>query len=569
MKILCIYRHYWPDITPYARLLKAIAEHLVSEGHEVTVFTGQPGYNDVRQGSQPWREKLNGVDVIRVWLPPERKRFVVLRLLGFLWFLGRAVDVMRMVVLNLGQTALAFGEVLIVVEVADVGRDAIIAADLSRAAHLFAGQQCFIQLLAAAVSAAANGKARTLPADPKQVANSAAGQVKTVLITGAKGFVGRNLATHLKRRDDVRVLEYGRENSDSELQAWVAEADVVFHLAGVNRPEKTEEFETGNGEFTRRLCALLSAGKRKPQLIFSSSIQSELDNPYGVSKRHAEQALQELAAKGEASVTIFRLKNIFGKWCRPNYNSVVATFCHNIAHDLPIQVNDPDRRLDLVHVDDVVAAFLKEMDEPRRPTDEAITRDSIPSCAITLGELVERIKSFRGMQTSLQIPDFSQRLNRQLYATYLTYVDPARWEYGLDIKSDARGNLAEFIKSPGFGQVFISRTRPGITRGNHFHHVKTEKFMVVAGEGLIRFRHVDGGEILEYHVRGADYRVVDIPPGYTHSITNVGSKQMITLFWASEIFDPSQPDTHFLPVDPAEETSLKPMSHAIPAVPRR
>lgn len=422
----------------------------------------------------------------------------------------------------------------------------------------------------AAASVGSNGQAHSQSTSeingviPEQTA------VKTVLITGAKGFIGRNLATHLKQRKDVRVLEYGRGNTESELQSWAAEADVVFHLAGVNRPEKPEDFETGNAGFTKSLCQAIAIGNRKPRVIVSSSIQSEADNPYGVSKKHAEQIVQEFAAETGASVAVFRLKNVFGKWCRPNYNSVVATFCHNIAHDLPIQVNDPDRRLELVNVEDVIAAFLKEMDEPSERHDVFVTPDSIPSYTLTLGDLVARIQLFRNMQESLQVPDFTERFNQQLYATYLSYVDPARWEYGLQIKSDARGNLAEFVKSPGFGQVFISRTKPGITRGNHFHHIKTEKFMVVAGEGLIRLRHVEGGEMLEYHVRGADYRVVDIPPGYTHSITNIGTKPMITLFWASEIFDANRPDTYFLPVDPSGKTDQQlPIGRGARKAPKR
>ncbi len=246
---------------------------------------------------------------------------------------------------------------------------------------------------------------------------------------------------------------------------------------------------------------------------------------------------------------------------------MVATFCHNVAHDLPIEISDPGRQIELVHVDDVVAAFLAEMDRrekegPCAPTwdgfpNPSIGRDGlgnpsynpIPSYTLTLGDLAGRVQFFREMQHSLVTPDFSLRFNQQLYTTYLSYLEPARIEYGLDIKSDARGSLAEFIKSPWFGQVFVSRTRPGVTRGNHYHHVKTEKFFVVAGEGLIRLRHVEGTEIQEIPVRGEDYRVVDIPPGYTHSITNVGGGEMIALFWASEIFDPDRPDTYFLPVD--------------------
>jgi len=373
--------------------------------------------------------------------------------------------------------------------------------------------------------------------------------VKLVLITGAKGFLGRDLAVHLSRRDDVCLLQFDLDNSKAELREWLSQADVVFHLAGVNRPQNAEEFEAGNASFTQTLVDTLRKSGRKPHIIMSSTIQAALDNSYGQSKRHAEQILERFAAETGTRVSVFRLKNIFGKWCRPNYNSVVATFCHNIANDLAIQVSDPDRELELVYVDDVVEAFIREMEErPIRAT-VFVDPDPIPSYTITLGDLAGRIQFFREMQHTLQIPDFSIPFNRQLYATYLSYVPPERWEYGPDIKTDQRGNLAELVKSPHFGQIFVSRTKPGITRGNHYHHTKTEKFIVISGEGLIRFRQIHGNEILEYRVRGEDYRIVEIPPGFTHSITNIGTTEMITLFWASEPFDPDRPDTYFLPVE--------------------
>jgi len=371
----------------------------------------------------------------------------------------------------------------------------------------------------------------------------------TILVTGANGFIGRNLAAHLKPRDDIRLHLYDTGNRDAELHDWASEADVVFHLAGVNRPQNIQDYESGNVGSTERLCNVLRTMGRRPHILFSSSIQAELDNPYGVSKRLAEETLQHFAAESKTPLTIFRLKNVFGKWCRPNYNSVVATFCHNIAHDLPITVSDPDRELELIHVDDVVAAFLTEMDWPQLGGPRIVPPDAIPSQTVALADLAGRIQSFHEMRQSLRLPDFSTQFNRQLYATYLSHVEPSQAAYELDVKCDARGSLAEFIKSPWFGQIFVSRTRPGITRGNHYHHVKSEKFLVLAGEAIIRLRSIHGAEVHAIRVRGEDYRVVDIPPGCTHSITNVGETEMITLFWANEIFSPDRPDTYFLPVE--------------------
>jgi len=315
----------------------------------------------------------------------------------------------------------------------------------------------------------------------------------------------------------------------------------------VNRPQHAEEFEAGNAGFTEQLCQRLRRLGRTPKIVMSSSIQAELDNPYGISKRRAEEYLVAFARETSAPVSIYRLKNVFGKWCRPNYNSVTATFCHNIAHDLPISISDPAHEIELVYVDDVVEAFVAELINPEGP-DSCYVRDSMPVKRISLGDLAGRIQRFHEMKTSLLVPNFAERFNQCLYATYVSYLEPDRLEYGLVIKADQRGNLAEFIKSNHFGQIFVSRTHPGVTRGHHYHHTKTEKFFVIAGQGVIRMRQIDSRQVIEYRVKGEDYRIVDIPPGYTHSIQNVGEGEMITLFWASEVFNPDRPDTYFLEV---------------------
>lgn len=366
-----------------------------------------------------------------------------------------------------------------------------------------------------------------------------------ILVTGARGFVGRNLCAALRRMESVRLQEFEVGNTADELKDALSRAKMIFHLAGVNRPQKEEEFRTGNTDFTEELCRILRHLGRMPKIVLSSSIQADLDNPYGVSKRGAEEVLRKFADETGAECVVHRFKNLFGKWCRPNYNSVTATFCHNIAHGIPIQINDPAKKLEFTYIDDVIEAFLSEL-KPGPPG----FRFALPLTGtwMTLGQLAEKIQSFRDMRTNLKLPDFSSAFDRSLYATYLSYLKNDEFGYTLDVKSDQRGSLAEFLKSPTMGQMFISRTRPGVTRGDHYHHTKTEKFFVVQGEAVIRFRHIESDHVIEYHVRGEDYRVVDIPPGYTHSIENVGPNELVTFFWASQMFNPEHPDTCFDPV---------------------
>jgi len=365
-----------------------------------------------------------------------------------------------------------------------------------------------------------------------------------VLITGANGFIGRSLTAHLRTRGDCDLRLFDVGNSMEYLRQALNDADVVYHLAGVNRPETADEFETGNTDLTRKVCDILRDMRRKPKVVFSSSVQATLENAYGISKRRAEEALEAFGAHSHAVVRIHRLTNVFGKWSRPNYNSVVATFCYNIANDLPISISDPSRQIELVYIDDVVDAFVAELSEKCPPV------VNLPAYTIALADLAGRIQAFHDMQTNLLMPDFAVRFNRQLYTTYLSYLPDERRRQQLQVRTDERGRLAEFIKSRHFGQIFISRTKPGVTRGNHYHHTKAEKFFVVEGEATIRMRHIESSDVVEYRLMGTDFQVVDIPPGYTHSIENIGAGEMVTLFWASDIFDPDRPDTFFLPVLP-------------------
>ncbi len=367
--------------------------------------------------------------------------------------------------------------------------------------------------------------------------------LRTILITGARGFIGRNLVCALERREDVEVRALGSEDFDEGIDEAVRGVDCVVHLAGVNRPQSEEEFRTVNVGTSQRLCdALESSGSPVP-VICSSSTQAERDNPYGTSKKEAEDVFLQYAEKTGAPVYVFRLPGVFGKWSRPNYNTVVATFCHNISRGLPVTVNDREARLTLAYVDDVVACFADIATGKSEPTSGILGFDETHE--LTLGELHDQIVEFEDLRRRELVPDLSVSFTRKLYATFTSFLDPNDLAYPVDLKTDDRGWLFELLKSPAAGQIFVSTTKPGITRGDHFHHSKVEKFCVIRGEGVIRFRALDADDILDYHVDGQNIQVVNIPPGLTHSIENCGETDMVTLFWANEIFDPERPDTYF------------------------
>lgn len=371
--------------------------------------------------------------------------------------------------------------------------------------------------------------------------------MKNVLVTGSNGFIGKNLVEALRRMRDVRVMRFDTDTDSALVDSYLESAEIIYHLAGVNRPKNREEYEIGNAVFTREIIMQIKRLRRSPVFVFASSTQAALDNPYGVSKRKAEEAIKVYAEENCAQVHIFRLPNVFGKWCQPNYNSVVATFCYNIAQGREITISDPSKKIELLYVDDVIRAFLSLLEQTPRPLTDGFASVS-PTYTITLGDLAKVICSFKDSRSTLVVPNFHDRLTRSLYATYLTYLHQEDFAYSLNKRTDDRGSLAELLKSTSFGQVFVSKTHPGVTRGNHYHNTKAEKFIVVQGDALIRFRHILSDEVFLYKVSAEDFKVVDIPPGYTHSIENIGNSEMVVLFWANEVFDPELPDTILLKV---------------------
>lgn len=366
-----------------------------------------------------------------------------------------------------------------------------------------------------------------------------------VLITGANGFVGKNLIAQLHERKDIEVLRFCRGDDVANLQSLVSKVDFIFHLAGVNRPQNVEEFKVGNADLTQALCAAVAATGRNVPVLYTSSIQAELGNAYGDSKRLAEEALLKLSTESGINIHLFRLPNVFGKWARPNYNSVVATFCHNIANNLPVNVNDASAKISLVYIDDVVSSFISVMDG--KQSDSPFVQVE-PNYSITVGELSAQLNCFKQSRHSMVTERVGTGLVRALYSTYLSYLPPEKFTYEVPKYGDARGVFVEMLKTKDSGQFSYFTAHPGITRGGHYHHTKTEKFLVISGKACFRFRHITSGEFYELFTDGETPKIVETVPGWSHDITNVGETEMIVMLWANEIFDRELPDTYTMPV---------------------
>lgn len=367
-----------------------------------------------------------------------------------------------------------------------------------------------------------------------------------ILVTGSKGFIGKNLICELRNRGYNQIMEYDKDTNPILLDEYCSVADYVFHLAGVNRPKEVDEFMAGNSGFTSKLINALAKYGNNCPILMTSSIQAELDNEYGKSKKSGEKLLLEYAKEADTKVSIYRLPNVFGKWCKPNYNSVIATFCYNIARDLPIKVNDSNIMMKLVYIDDVINEFINSLSENVEKKGSFCEVERVHK--IKLGEIADLLYSFKNSREDKSVPDMEDIFSKQLYSTYLSYLPSDKLSYDLTMNIDNRGSFTEFLRTSNRGQVSINVSKPGIVKGNHWHHTKNEKFLVVSGSGIIRFRNICSNEVIEYHVSGEKMQVVDIPIGYTHNIQNTGDIDMVTVMWANELYNPLIPDTYYMEV---------------------
>ncbi|MBF39160.1 UDP-2-acetamido-2,6-beta-L-arabino-hexul-4-ose reductase [Idiomarina sp. UBA4520] len=373
-----------------------------------------------------------------------------------------------------------------------------------------------------------------------------------LLITGANGFVGKNLTAHIDEMEGIEYVKFTKDHKVSELNELLKGVDCVIHLAGVNRPENKSEFFEGNTDLTKELLKTLSEQPKPLPVIYSSSIQAERDNAYGKSKRQAEELVKSYAEDNATPAKVYRLANVFGKWCKPNYNSMVATFCHNIARDLPIQVNDADAKVKLVYIDDVVKEFIgaacdlvsgKNKNEQNEKLSEVL-----PVYEQTVGSIAEQLRLFKNSRDTLVTEKVGDGFTRKLYSTYVSYLPKDRFSYEVPKHGDERGVFVEMLKTKDSGQFSFFTAHPGVTRGGHYHHTKNEKFLVIKGKAHFGFRHMVTNEYHELFTSGDKPEIVETAPGWSHDITNVGEHEMVVMLWANEIFDRDNPDTYYAPV---------------------
>jgi len=363
--------------------------------------------------------------------------------------------------------------------------------------------------------------------------------IMNILVTGANGFIGKNLSVRLNELG-LKVIKYTRDNSVKELPDLIKKTDFIIHLAGENRPSDDKYFDTVNAGLTESICRVVRSAGRTIPLILASSIQVSFDNMYGKSKLDAETIVKRLESDIGNPVYIYRLPGVFGKWCKPNYNSVVATFCHNISHDLPIRVSDPFVELNLVYIDDVVEEFIKTIQGPQNSKKQCTVQ---PEYKIKLGDLAKKINLFKGSRGSLISEKVGNGVTRKLYSTYVSYLSPKQFAYSIPSHGDDRGIFVEILKTKDSGQFSFFTAKPGVTRGGHYHHSKTEKFLIIQGQGKFGFRHVFSDETYEISASGSELKIVETVPGWAHNITNIGTEEMVVMLWANEIYDPDNPDT--------------------------
>lgn len=362
-----------------------------------------------------------------------------------------------------------------------------------------------------------------------------------ILITGADGFIGKNLQIRLGESSKFEVSTFTRRDSEFDLLEKISQVDAVVHLAGINRPKDVSEF-SGNLDVTKSLCQAIRGSQKELKVIFASSQQAGLDNPYGQSKLSAEDAFRQLAEETKVSVAIYRLPGVFGKWCKPNYNSVVATFCYNLARDMPVEIHSPDAPLNLAYVDDVVDSFINFLTS-NTEGEGVWDKEVVPVYHTTVGKLRDQLLAFKGVRSTLVTERVGTGLTRALYSTYVSYLPVDQFVYSVPKYGDQRGVFVEMLKTPDSGQFSFFTAHPGITRGGHYHHSKTEKFLVIKGRAKFGFRHILTDEKIYIEVSGEDPQIVETIPGWSHDITNIGTEEMIVMLWANEIFQRSAPDT--------------------------